>query len=95
MTYPADDYPKSKGVDYPYGDGDAVPDYPIARKPARQSPPPQYPPAYYVPVYYPAVNPYQAAKDAEDASRIAKVIWLMLLVLGIIGGIFFVALLVR
>jgi len=66
-------------ADYPYGDVDAARQYPVNR---RQTPAP--PVAYYIPVpYYPVIDPYKAAKDAEDASNIAKLIWAMIAAIGI------------
>ena len=96
MTYSDGSDRRPGSVEYPYGDGDAVLDYPITRKPDRQHQSPQCPPAYYVPVpYYPAYNPWQAARDPEDASRIAKIIWVLIIVLVIAGVIGFLALVIR
>ncbi len=53
-------------------------------------------PIYYQPVYYPypyygqVVNPYEAARQAEGADRIASLIWKLVLVIiacAVIGAI--------
>jgi hypothetical protein len=70
---------RGANADYPYGDVDSARQYPVTN---RQIPAP--PAVYYVPVpYYPVVDPYKAAKDAEDASNIAKLIWAMIAAIGI------------
>lgn len=49
----------------------------------RDYPPQYYPPAYYYP--YPPVNPYEAAYQAHEADKIARWIWMLIIVIVLIA----------